>query len=89
MFFDQSKIFFRFFSSLSKLTSLTDLNLSGNNIQSLPQTALLTMENLQVLCLHSNQLRAIPDLRRLNSLKVNRGECKGVSDSIVCFRYWI
>ena len=59
------------FSSLSKLTSLTDLNLSGNNIQVLPQMALSTMENLQVLALHSNQLRAIPDLRRLNSLKVN------------------
>ncbi|CAF4367354.1 unnamed protein product [Rotaria sp. Silwood2] len=28
------------------------------------------MENLQILCLHSNKLRAIPDLRRLNSLKV-------------------
>jgi len=59
------------FSSLSKLSSLTDLNLSGNNIQSLPQIALSSMENLQVLCLHSNLLRAIPDLRRLNSLKVN------------------
>lgn len=59
------------FSSLSKLTSLTDLNLSGNNIQVLPQMALSTMENLQVLALHSNQLRAIPDLRRLNLLKVN------------------
>ncbi len=60
-----------YFSSLSKLNSLTDLNLSGNNIQSLPQIALSSMENLQVLYLHSNQLRAIPDLRRLNSLKVN------------------
>jgi Leucine-rich repeat (LRR) protein len=60
-----------YFSSLSKLSSLTDLNLSGNNIQSLPQIALTSMENLQVLCLHSNLLRAIPDLRRLNSLKVN------------------
>ena len=59
------------FSSLRKLTSLTDLNLSGNHIQVLPQMALSTMENLQVLVLHSNQLRAIPDLRRLNSLKVN------------------
>ncbi len=60
-----------YFSSLSKLSSLTDLNLSGNNIQSLPQISLTSMENLQILCLHSNLLRAIPDLRRLNSLKVN------------------
>lgn len=59
------------FSSLSKLVSLTDLNLSGNNIQLLPQMILSSMENLQVLCLHSNHLRAIPDLRRLKSLKVN------------------
>lgn len=56
---------------MNKLNSLTDLSLSGNNIQLLPQTALISMENLQVLCLHSNKLRAIPDLRRLNSLKVH------------------
>lgn len=62
---------FSFYSSLSKLISLTDLNLSGNNIQSLPHMVLSSMENLQVLYLHSNQLRAIPDLRRLNSLKVD------------------
>lgn len=30
------------------------------------------MDNLQVLSLHSNRLRAIPDLRRLHSLKVGR-----------------
>ena len=59
------------FSSLSKLISLTDLNLSGNHLQSLPQTALSVMDNLQVLSLHSNRLRAIPDLRRLHSLKVS------------------
>ena len=58
------------FSSLRRLTSLTDLNLSGNNIQLLPQTALSSMENLQTLSVHSNRLRAIPDLRQLNSLKV-------------------
>lgn len=58
------------FRALTKLVSLTDLNLSGNNIQVLPQTAVSAMENLQILCLHSNLLRAIPDLRRLNSLKV-------------------
>jgi Leucine-rich repeat (LRR) protein len=68
---DRWKFLFICFSSLSKLVSLTDLNLSGNNIQSLPQFALSSMENLQVLCLHSNRLRAIPDLRRLNLLKVN------------------
>ncbi len=50
---------------------MTDLNLSGNNIQLLPENALSSMEYLQVLSLHSNQLRAIPDLRRLNTLKVN------------------
>jgi Leucine-rich repeat (LRR) protein len=58
-------------SSMNKLVSLTDLNLSGNNIQTLPTTALSSMENLQVLYLHSNRLRTIPDLRRLNSLKVS------------------
>ena len=58
-------------SSLNKLGSLTDLNLAGNNILSLPQMALSSMENLQVLNLHSNHLRTIPDLRRMKSLKVN------------------
>lgn len=57
-------------SSLSKLTLLTDLNLSGNNLQVLPQAALSSMENLQVLSVHSNRLRSIPDLRQLTSLKV-------------------
>lgn len=60
-----------FSSSLNKLVTLTDLNLAGNNIQSLPQTALSSMENLQVLTLHSNRLRSIPDLRRLTSLEVS------------------
>ena len=59
-----------FSSSLSKLVSLTDLNLSGNHLQSLPPIAFSVMDNLQVLSLHSNRLRAIPDLRRLQSLKV-------------------
>jgi Leucine-rich repeat (LRR) protein len=71
-YFEEFCLFFDdVFSSLRKLISLTDLNLSGNNIQTLPQIALSSMENLQTLSLHSNQLRAIPDLRRLNLLKVN------------------
>ena len=71
-------------SSLSKLTSLTDLNLSGNNLQALPQAALSSMENLQVLSVHSNRLCSIPDLRRLKSLKVRSSE---LSERIVHDRF--
>ena len=78
------------FRALKKLVSLTDLNLSGNNIQVLPQTVVSAMENLEVLCLHSNLLRAIPDLRRLNSLKAKfEEECERINRICFVFRYWI
>ena len=72
--------------SLWKLTQLTDLNLSHNQLTTLPDSLLAQLTQLTVLNLASNQLTALPDslgqLTQLKSLDLSINQLTTLPDSL-------
>ncbi len=56
-------------SDVEKLEMLQELNISGNQLKSLPDT-LGELSKLVVLRAHSNSLASLPDFKKASSLRV-------------------
>ena len=61
-------------SDFKKLELLQELNISGNQLRSLP-AVLGTLSKLVILRAHSNVLQTLPDFRSAASLRVSRAKC--------------
>lgn len=57
------------FSKLSKLELLEELNLSGNNLKTIPSTV-SSCKRLHTLIAHSNHISVFPEILNLPEIKV-------------------
>lgn len=58
------------FRDISKLENLQEINLSGNDLRTLPSN-LGKHTKLQVIRANANYLKELPDFKRANNLKVS------------------
>lgn len=71
-----------YFSKLSKLEHLEELNLSGNKLKTIPSTV-SSCKRLHTLIAHSNHITVFPEILNLPEIKV-RGFLALLFDPRVC-----